>query len=510
MMQQYLRIKAQYPHILLFYRMGDFYELFYEDARKAAQLLDITLTTRGQSAGQPIPMAGVPFHSVESYLARLVRLGQSVAICEQIGDPAAAKGPVERQVVRVVTPGTLTDEALLEERRDNLLLGLHRYRDSWGLAWLDLGAGRFTVTQVDGEEALAGELARLRPAEILLSEEITPPPFLKEHPGLCRQAPWHFDTQGAVSSLSEQFGTRDLAGFGCEGLDTAIAAAGCLLQYVKDTQRTALPHLTGLNVERREETVILDATSRRNLELEESLAGRPEHTLVGVMDRTLTPMGGRLLRRWLNRPLRNRSVLEQRQQAIHTLLEGGYQSLREGVRGMGDMERILARVALKSARPRDLAALRSALGRLPDLQALLAELAPGRLAELAQLMGTHDSLLDLLERAIVESPPHLIRDGGVIARGFDGDLDELRDISENADDYLVRLEASERQNTGINNLRVGYNRVHGFYIEISRGQSHKVPAHYSRRQTLKAAERFITEELKRFEDKVLSARERAL
>jgi DNA mismatch repair protein MutS len=511
MMQQYLRIKAEHPDILVFYRMGDFYELFYEDARRAAQLLDITLTSRGQSAGSPIPMAGVPFHAVDGYLAKLMRLGEAVAICEQIGDPQASRGPVERRVVRIVTPGTLTDEALLEERRDNLLVALHRVGACFGLASLDLGGGRIALGQVQGEPALLAELERLRPAELLLSEDLRRFPGLPERPGVRRQAPWHFDLDSATRALCGQFGTRSLAGFGCEDLPVAIAAAGCLLQYVKDTQRGALPHLTRLQVERHEDGVLLDAATRRNLELEHSLGGHPWHTLVGVLDRCVTPMGSRLLRRWLNRPLRDRAVLRRRQQAIARLLrDGACEYVHAGLRGVGDMERVLARVALRSARPRDLVGLRSALGRLPELQHTLQPLAAERLQTLARRAGTHPDSHALLQRALLETPSLLIRDGGVIAPGYDEELDELRQLSENADQYLVDLEARERARTGIANLRVGYNRVHGYYLEITRSQADAVPADYLRRQTLKGVERYIMPELKEFESKVLGARERAL
>ena len=511
MMQQYLRIKSEHPDILVFYRMGDFYELFFEDARRAAQALDIALTSRGQSAGTPIPMAGVPVHAMESYLARLVKLGESVAICEQIGDPAAAKGPVERKVVRIVTPGTLTDEALLEERRDNLLVAIHRRKKGYGIASLDLASGRFCLLQAGDEEALLGELERLRPVEVLVSEELELPKLLQQHPGLRRQAPWHFDLDTAQHNLCAQFGTRNLDGFGCAGLPEAVAAAGCLLQYARDTQRNTLPHLTGLQLEQREESIILDAASRRNLELEYSLVGRDKHTLVGIMDRTATPMGSRLLRRWINRPLRDRGVLRVRQHAIAQLLEDyAYEGLQAALRGIGDVERILARVALKSARPRDLTGLRNALGKLPDLQALMLKLDSPRLQELIQQVGTHPQTLALLEKALVESPPVLMRDGGAIAPGYDPELDELRGLSDHADRYLVELEQRERKRSGITNLKVGYNRVHGYYIEVSRSQSDAVPGDYSRRQTLKGAERFVTPELKSFEGRILSARERAL
>ncbi len=509
MMQQYLRVKAEHPEVLVFYRMGDFYELFFDDARKAARLLDITLTARGQSAGEPIPMAGVPCHALESYLARLVRLGESVAICEQIGDPATSKGPVERKVVRIVTPGTLTDEALLDERRDNLLLAVHAVEGRWGLASLDLAGGRFVLSEVQGEEALSSELERLKPAEVLASEDAALPAALREHPGLRRQAPWHFELDSALRTLNGQFGTRSLAGFGADELTVALAAAGCLLQYVKDTQRSALPHLSGLAVERREDAVILDAASRRNLELEFSLSGNHAHTLVGVIDRCVTAMGSRLLRRWVNRPLRGRETLARRRHALAQLLEErAVDAVQAALRGIADVERILARIALKSARPRDLVGLRAALARLPQLAQALAHVDSPRLAELVAQTGHHPEAHALLARAIVDNPPQLVRDGGVIAPGFDAELDELRALSDNADQFLVELEARERAHTGLN-LKVGYNRVHGFYIELSRSAADSVPAHYLRRQTLKGAERYITPELKAFEDKVLGARERS-
>ncbi|MDG4595967.1 MAG: DNA mismatch repair protein MutS [Candidatus Contendobacter sp.] len=511
MMQQYLRIKAEHPDILLFYRMGDFYELFYDDARRAAELLNITLTTRGQSAGAPIPMAGVPFHAVESYLARLVKLGLSVAICEQLGDPAASKGPMERRVTRIVTPGTLTDEALLDERRDNLLLALHQVKQVYGLAHLDLSGGRFTITQVHGPAALLSELERLKPAELLIDEAADPPESWRQHSGLRRQAPWHFDPDSATRALCAQFGVRNLDGFGCADQPVAVAAAGCLLQYVKDTQRGALPHLTGLRVERHEDSVILDAASRRNLELEHSLSGRHDHTLIGILDRCVTPMGGRLLRRWTHRPLRDRAIIGQRQECLRQLLEnGGYEYLRGSLRGTGDMERILARVALKSARPRDLVVLADALARLPTVQRFLGLLDAALPRDLARRAGTHPEVCDLLDRAIIANPPQVLRDGGVIAPGYDAELDQLRNLSEHADDYLVELEARERQRTGITNLKVGFNRVHGYYIEVTRAQSQAVPADYLRRQTLKGAERYIIPELQEFEHRALRAQEQAL
>jgi DNA mismatch repair protein MutS len=515
MMQQYLAIKAEYPDVLLFYRMGDFYELFYDDARRAAKLMDITLTRRGASAGQPIPMAGVPVHAVESYLAKLVRLGESVAICEQIGEPGAGKGPVAREVVRVVTPGTLTDAALLDDR-DTRHLAAVRLGAPIGVAWIDLAGGRFAITELEDDEALAAELERLKPAELLLSEDASLPGLHAELAAIRHRPPWHFDTDSATRLLCAQFDTRDLDGFDAGDAPAAVGAAGCLLQYVKDTQRGALPHIRGLTRERRSDAVIIDAATRRNLEIDATLGSRPEYTLTGLMDRCITSMGSRQLRRWLARPIRDRAELLARQQAVETLAVGesstgvDAQAVRAALEDIGDLERILTRVALRSARPRDLATLRDGLARLPQLKATLAPLAAPRLVELADACGEHPDERALLERALVETPPALLRDGGVIAPGFDAGLDELREISENASRFLTELEARERERTGIATLKVGYNRVHGFYIEISKAQARAAPVDYQRRQTLKGAERYITPELKSFEDKVLGARERAL
>ncbi len=511
MMQQYLRIKAQQPDLLLLYRMGDFYELFYSDAEKAARLLDITLTRRGSSAGQPIPMAGVPVHAVDGYLAKLVRMGESVAICEQIGDPSTSKGPVERKIVRIVTPGTVTDEALLEERRDNLLAAAYTEQPGCGLAVLDLASGRFNLQQLKSTEALRSELERLRPAELLIEEDSALEKLLGTNYSLTKRPPWHFDTDTARQLLTRQFATKDLRGFGCEDETLAIAAAGCLLQYVADTQHSSLPHIRGLQVERREDSVIIDAATRRNLELEHSLTGQHEHTLAGVMDRTVTGMGGRLLRRWIHRPLRDPEPVRRRHAAIAELLDTGSSAvLREALSGIGDVERISARIALKSARPRDLAVLRDSLGQLPAIQEPLRGLDNSLLRDLSETAGTHPQTLDLLQRAVIDNPPALIRDGGVLAPGYDSELDRLRSLSENAAGFLLALEAEERKRTGITNLKVSYNRVHGYYIEISRSQADGVPADYVRRQTLKGAERFITPELKKFEDQVLSSKERSL
>ncbi len=510
-MQQYLRIKAQYPDVLLFYRMGDFYELFFDDARRAARLLDITLTARGQSAGEPIPMAGVPVQSLDTYLARAVRKGESVAICEQIGDPAKAKGPVERQVVRVVTPGTVTDDALLEERRDTLLAALHLVGDGFGLAWIELSSGRFHALEATGREAMAAELERLRPAELLVPEDAPVQGLAAPATAVRSRPPWHFDSESGGRQLCEQFGTLNLAGFGLTGRDLAVGAAGCLLQYLRDTQKSTLPHLRGIRCEERDEALLLDAATRRNLELDSSLSGRPDSTLVSVLDCTATAMGGRELRRWIQRPLRPRLPRERRLQAIESFLDTGlHEAVHALLRQVGDIERILARVALRSARPRDLAGLRDALGFLPELQSTLTGIDSPLLVQVGSEAGTHPAVHALLTGAIVATPPALLRDGGVIAPGYDADLDELRRISEHGDEALLELEARERARTGFPNLRFGYNRVQGYYIEVSRNQAEQVPADWVRRQTVKNAERYITSELKSFEDRVLGARDRAL
>ena len=497
---------------MVFYRMGDFYELFYDDAKKAAALLDITLTARGKSGGEPIPMAGVPFHAAENYIARLVKAGHAIAVAEQIGDPAASKGPVERKVVRIVTPGTLTDEAYLDERSDSLLAALHfNNEEHFGLAWMDLSAGRFHVTEAKGLAAIHGELQRLRPAELLVSDDFPYLDLIKEHSGLRRQGPWLYDLESCEHALKQHFGTRDLKGFGCDQMPLAIAAAGCLLQYAKDTQRSELSHIRHLQKESRSDAVLLDAASRRNLEIDINQQGKQEHTLAWVMDQCKTAMGSRLLRRWLNQPIRCRQTLCDRQQAVRALLEGyHYESLQEELHHIGDIERILTRVALRSARPRDLSRLRDSYARLPHIQSLLKHVEANRISALRQGIGEFPQITDLLERAIEENPPVVIRDGGVIKEGFDTELDELRNISSNAGQFLIDLENQEKARTGLSTLKVGYNRVHGYFIEISKAQASEAPTEYIRRQTLKNAERFITPELKAFEDKALSSKSRAL
>jgi len=496
MMQQYLRIKADHPETLLFYRMGDFYELFYEDARKAARLLDITLTKRGQSNGEPIPMCGVPYHAVDNYLGKLVRKGESVALCEQIGDPATSKGPVERKVVRVITPGTLTDEALLQDRRENLLCCIYRQPSGWGLASLEISSGRFSLSELDNDELLRGEIARLNPAEI------------QAH----AMPPWYFELDSATRLLCEQYRTRDLQGFGIAPASLAISAAGCLLQYVNDTLKTEIRHLQPLRYEQLSDLLLIDANSRRNLELTRSFNEQsPQNSLLSIIDFCSTTMGHRELIRWLQKPLRDQERVRKRHHAVASLLDNHeFETMAEYLAEIGDIERILARIALFSARPRDLSTLASTLQMLPALQQQLARHDSPLLQELAQAISTHPEVVALLDAAIIDEPPLLIRDGGVIKTGFDPELDELRALSANADQFLVDLESQEQQKTGINSLKVAYNRVHGFYIEVSKSQSAVVPTEYVRRQTLKAVERYITPELKAFEDKVLSARDRSL
>lgn len=509
MMQQYLRLKAEHPDILLFYRMGDFYELFYDDAKRASQLLDISLTKRGASAGEPIPMAGVPHHAAENYLAKLVQLGESVAICEQIGDPATSKGPVERKVVRIVTPGTISDEALLQERQDNLLAAIWHTQNGFGYATLDISSGRFLLTEPQDRETMTAELQRTNPAELLYAENFAEMSLIDGRRGLRRRPLWEFEIDTARQQLILQFGTRDLSGFGVENAHHALCAAGCLLQYVKDTQRTSLPHIRSVMMERQQDSIIMDAATRRNLEITQNLSGGTDNTLASVLDRTVTAMGSRMLKRWLHSPLRNVAVLTQRQQAI-SALQNYSADIQPTLRQVGDLERILARLALRTARPRDLARMRYAFQQLPLLDTVLTEIKPASVQALRQQMGEFTELRELLERAIIEAPPVLIRDGGVIAPGYHEELDEWRALADGATDYLDRLEIREREKLGLDTLKVGFNAIHGYYIQVSRGQSHLVPIHYVRRQTLKNAERYIIPELKEYEDKVLTSKGKAL
>ncbi len=511
MMQQYLRLKAENPDILLFYRMGDFYELFYDDAKRASQLLDISLTKRGASAGEPIPMAGVPFHAVEGYLAKLVQLGESVAICEQVGDPATSKGPVERKVVRIVTPGTVTDEALLPERIDNLVAAIYQQDEKFGYATLDMTSGRFQLCEPETLEAMQAELQRTSPKELLYPEDLQAMSLLEKSKGQRRRPIWEFELNTAKQQLNMQFGTKDLVGFGVENAKLGLCAAGCLIQYVKDTQRTALPHIRSLTFDRQDDSVILDAATRRNLEITHNLAGGTDNTLAEVLDKTATPMGSRMFKRWLHQPMRNNDMLNQRLDAITEIKDNAYfAELHPSLKSIGDIERILARLALRSARPRDLARLRNAMQQLPELSSITQSFQHHHLQKLAKACLPMDEICSLLERAIKENPPVVIRDGGVLAEGYHAELDELRHLADGATEYLDKMEAEERERHGIDSLKVGYNNVHGFFIQVSRGQSHLVPPHYVRRQTLKNAERYIIPELKEHEDKVLNSKSKAL
>ncbi|WP_428636767.1 DNA mismatch repair protein MutS [Shewanella sp.] len=511
MMRQYLTLKAETPDMLLFYRMGDFYELFYDDAKRASELLGISLTARGKSGGDPIPMAGIPYHAVEGYLAKLVQLRVSVAICEQIGDPATTKGPVERKIVRIVTPGTLTDEALLQERQDNLLAAVYHGKVGFGYATLDVSSGRFVVTELASREALEAELQRTNPAELLYSEDFNELSLINSLSGKRRRPEWEFDYDTSYKLLLEQFGTKDLYGFGLGDVRLSLQAAGCLIQYVKDTQRTALPHINAITRFNQCDSIVLDAATRKNLELTRNLQGGSENTLASVLDNTATPMGSRMLQRWIHEPLRNHNIINARHDAIDELLNNGFhEPLHEQLKALGDIERITARLAIRSARPRDFARLRQALTLLPDIQQTLSQCHSAHLSTLSQSMGEFPQEHALLSRAIVDNPPMLIRDGGVIKEGYHAELDEWRKLSQGATDYLAELEAREKAATGASTLKVGYNRVHGYYIEVSRRESDLVPMSYQRRQTLKNTERYIVAELKEHEEKVLSSQGKAL
>ncbi len=519
MMRQYLTIKAEFPNILIFYRMGDFYELFFDDAKKASDLLDISLTARGKTGGNAIPMAGVPYHAVENYLAKLVQLGESIAICEQIGDPATSKGPVERKVVRIITPGTVSDEALLSDKQDNLIVAIvennSRSKKSsdpcFGLAYLDMTSGRFVITEPQTNEQLQAELQRLSPAELLYPETLSNTLDIKQYKGLRRRPEWEFDLETALALLNNQFGTKELTGFGVADKFLGLSAAGCLFQYVKDTQRTALPHIRAIVCESASSGVVLDAATRRNLELTQNLQGGGDNTLAAILDKSSTPMGSRLLKRWLHFPLRDLSVLKNRQDAIEQIITTDlHLDVQPVLKGLGDIERIVSRIALGSARPRDFARLRNALQVLPELQQTLSPCNTGYVHALSKLLLPIPEIQNLLEQAIVENPPVLIRDGGVIAAGYNTELDILRDLSDGATDFLTQLEQKEKERTGIHSLKVGYNKVHGFFIEMSRTAANDVPDNYIRRQTLKNNERFITEELKEHEHKVLSAQSQFL
>lgn len=516
MMQQYLRIKADYPDTLVLYRMGDFYEVFYRDAELASQLLNITLTQRGKSNGAPIPMAGVPFHSLDQYLAKLVKLGKSVAIAEQIGDPATSKGPVERKVVRVVTPGTLVEDSLLDERSDNTLVALFHDGERYAIASLELSLGYFQAQQLDSAEHAESELQRINPAELLVSEQFLAQQQQSDHRVQLPLEPqpvadWYFDFDVANELLCKQFQTQDLVAYGCQDFPLAVCAAGALMQYARDMHYLSLPHINDLKITQKSDHLIIDAASRQNLEIEANLSGGKEFTLVALMDRCANPMGARLLRRWLHGPVTDQNVIAHRQLSVGELIDKlDRSSIQDSLKRCGDIERILTRIALNSARPRDLVRLRTALHCLPELRQQLQSATSEILAGTSAHLGPFTDTRELLDRAILDEPAAVIRDGGMIRPGFDQEFDELQALSKNSGDYLLQLEQREREQTGISTLKVKYNRVHGFYIEVSKAQSAQVPGDYIRRQTLKNAERYITEELKEYEDKVLSAREKAL
>jgi len=511
MMQQYLRIKEDYPNTLLFYRMGDFYELFLDDAIKASALLGITLTSRGKIDGKPVQMAGIPHHAADGYLAKLLKNSESVAICEQVGDPATSKGPVERKVVRVITPGTLTEDALLDAASDSLLCAIFAQKSHFGLATVDLASGRFLLQEIEGDAALKTELARINPAETLISENSPLSSLLKTQKGLGLLSDWHFDLQTATRLLNKQFATKDLQGFGCHTMHFAITAAGALMQYLKDMHQSALPHLQAIKVIQQTDFILLDASTRQHLELDYHPSGNVNYTLFGLLNRCKTAMGMRLLKRWIHLPLRDHDIIKNRYLAIEQLQSpNALDELQAAFRLTGDIERITSRIALLSARPRDLVVLRDTLKALPTIKASLSKLDAPRLSGLHRQLGDHQQLAALLDKAVVENPPVLIRDGGVIAQGYNKTLDELKSISANADQFLLDMEEKERETSKINSLKLNYNRVHGYYIELPRSQADKVPEHFIRKQTLKNVERYITPELKDFEDKVLHAKEQAL
>lgn len=510
MMRQYLGFKAQYPDKLLFFRMGDFYELFYDDAKKAAKLLDIVLTQRGKHAGDPIPMAGIPHHSVESYLAKLIRMEESVVICEQIGDPTTGSTPVEREITKIITPGTITDEALLEQDSEHCLAALAKNKKQFGLAVVDVCSGRFLLMQFDDYTPLYNELSHLTPAEILVPEGLV----LKQSKLLRNITPrpiWHFDNDSAEHLLKKQFGVRELSGFGCEEMPLAISAAGCLLQYLEETQRANLQHLQTISVHKQQDYLMLDAVSRRNLELDRGYDGTHKNSLLTILQTTVTAMGGRLLKRWLNKPIKDTQELCLRHDAVACLLHNQqFVRCRESLHGIADLERILARISLKSARPQDLLKLRSALKVLPELRLYLTDLNCLLLQKLCEQLHHCPDLYALLNQAIVASPPAMIRDGNTIADGYHAELDALRKLKQETAQYLLDMESREKERTKISTLKIGYNRVHGYYITVSRSQTKALPKEYHRLQTLKAYERYTTEELKMFEEKILHAESKAL
>ncbi len=510
MMQQFLKIKADYQDMLLFYRMGDFYELFFEDAKQAARLLDITLTQRGQSAGKPIPMAGIPYHAADNYLAKLVKQGLSVAICEQVEAPGSGKGPVKREVVRIITPGTITEEALLDARNDNLLLAIFAEKNVWALAYLSMGSGDFYVQRINDYTTLLAQLSRLKPSEILVSESSQLVDDLSDYT-LQQRPPWDFDADSAFDLLTRLYKVHDLGGFGIETGDAVLPAAGALLQYIMHTQKVDLQHLKPPRLEQLHDYLHIDAQSRKNLEIDHHPDNKDQLTLCGFLDHCSTPMGSRLLRARLKQPLRDNKTLNQRLDLIEAFInQAEYESCQSHLKSIGDMQRMVSRISLKTARPRDLTGLKEALFCARDIQQQLNASEHSVLTKLARSLKIHKDIAEHLQKAVKDNPPVVIRDGGVIADGFDPQLDELRTISSDAGQYLLDFESKAQEKTGIKALKVGYNRVHGYYIEVSKQHSEKVPDHYIRRQTLKAVERYTTPELKEFEQKVLSSKEKAL
>ncbi len=510
MMQQYLKIKADYADMLVFYRMGDFYELFMEDAKQAAKLLDITLTYRGKTNGDPIPMCGVPYHSVDPYLAKLVKMGQSIAICEQIGDPKTSKGPVERKVVRIITPGTVTEEALMDARNENLLVAVFGQKRGYGIASCELSSGRITIIEIADKETLLAQIERLAPSELLLEEDSDLIDTLNHYP-INQRPSWDFDKDTALATLTKHYKTQDLKGFGIEISSLTINALGCLFNYIQHTQKAVIKHIQSIKTEILDEFLHLDAATRKNLEIEVNNHGGSDNTLCDLMDTTTTAMGSRQLRRWLKQPLANRDKLIKRLNSIDALIENGIvYDLAEILKGIGDIERITTRISMLSARPRDLVTLKVSLSQVLNLKQILSSIAVDEIKEIDSKLTHHAKIINLIDSAIFENPPVIIRDGGVIADGYDAELDELRRISTDASQYMLDFEQREKESSGISALKVGYNRVHGYYIEISKLHSDKAPEHYIRRQTLKAVERYTTPELKVFEDKVLSSKERAL
>ena len=510
MMQQYLKIKADFVNMLLFYRMGDFYELFMDDAIEASKLLDITLTYRGKSNDKPIPMCGVPYHSVEPYLAKLVKKGQSIAICEQIGDPKTSKGPVERKVVRIITPGTVTEEALMDARNESLLIAIFSHKNGYGLATCEFSSGRVNVLEVANKETLLAQVERLAPSEILLEEDCSLINELSQFP-LSQRPSWDFDKDTAMLVVCKHYHTQDLKGFGLEESSPTVNALGCLFNYIEHTQKSVMKHIQPIQTELLDEFLHLDAGTRRNLEIEINNHGETKHTLCELLDCTTTAMGSRKLRRWIKQPLQNRERLNQRLNLITVIMQNHLTiEIQDILKGIGDIERISTRISMLTARPRDLITLSQSLKQIDPIKQLLNQINDDEINNLNNNLQTHSHIIELIDKAITENPPMVIRDGGVIANGYHSDLDELRRISTDASQYMLDFEQGEKDSSGISALKVGYNRVHGYYIEISKLHSDKAPEHYIRRQTLKAVERYTTPELKKFEDKVLSSKEKSL